>query len=214
MIAFDAWLTYAIAAFVIVILPGPTILLVVTQSIRHGGGAAAPLVLGVFLGDLIAMICSLAGLGLIVATSTFLFTAVKTLGALYLIYLGVTLWRSPISTIRTEPEVSEGGPSSSPWKLARGAFLVTVLNPKGIVFFIAFLPQFVDTRSDAMPQLLILGATFLVLAVLNAGGYALMAAKIGERFQQTDVRRRFNKAGAIALIFAGLMTALTSSGNG
>ncbi len=204
---FGTWLAYAIAAFVIIIIPpGPTILLVVTQSMAQGIKAAIPLVVGVFFGDLIAMLGSMFGLGLLIATSATLFSVVKFVGALYLVYLGISLWRVPISGDETgEVKVKE----ASPWHLGRQAFLVTVLNPKGIVFFLAFLPQFVNPQNTMVPQLTILGTTFLVIAVVNAGAYAVMAARMSRLFKQPSVRRKFNRIGGTALVGAGLVTAAT-----
>ena len=110
---FDIWLTYATAALVIIIIPGPTIFLVVTRSMAHGVRAALPLVIGVFFGDLIAMLGSMFGLGLLIATSALLFSVVKFVGALYLIYLGIALWRAPGSP--------EARPNSSSEKTTNNA---------------------------------------------------------------------------------------------
>ncbi|NKB75625.1 MAG: LysE family translocator [Gammaproteobacteria bacterium] len=204
---FETWLTYAIAAFVIIIIPGPTILLVITQSMTYGIKAAIPLVLGVFFGDLIAMLGSMFGLGLLIATSAMLFSIVKFVGALYLIYLGFSLWRAPVGKMGQSTEAIIN--KVSPWQLGRRSFLVTVLNPKGIIFFLAFLPQFVNPELAMAPQLLILGSTFLVLAVVNAGAYAVMAVRMSQLFQNSSTNRRFNRIGGTALIGAGLITAAT-----
>ena len=217
--SFDIWLAYTVAAFIIIILPGPTILLVVTRSIHHGITAAIPLVIGVFFGDLIAMIGSLLGLGLIVASSDILFTGVKVAGAVYLVYLGISLWRAPIEhePIPLDAPLDSQRPSketinvarANSFALARSAFLVTVLNPKGIVFFMAFLPQFINSETAILPQLTLFGLTFLVLAVINASGYAILAARVSELFQQPQAKRCFNRLGAVALILAGLITLFT-----
>ena len=216
--SFDIWLAYTVAAFIIIILPGPTILLVVTRSIHHGITAAIPLVIGVFLGDLIAMIGSLLGLGLIVASSDILFTGVKVAGAVYLVYLGISLWRAPIEhepmpldapLDSRPPKESISGARANSFALVRSAFLVTALNPKGIVFFMAFLPQFVNSETTILPQLTIFGLTFLVLAVINASVYAILAARVSELFQQPQAKRCFNRLGAVALILAGLITLFT-----
>ena len=217
--SFDIWLAYTIAAFIIIILPGPTILLVVTRSIHHGITAAIPLVIGVFFGDLIAMIGSLLGLGLIVASSDMLFTGVKVAGAIYLVYLGISLWRAPVEhepipldvPLDSHPPSKKtiGAARAHSLSLVRSAFLVTVLNPKGIVFFMAFLPQFVNSETAILPQLIIFGLTFLVLAVVNASGYAILAARVGELFHQPQAKRWFNRLGAVALILAGLITLFT-----
>lgn len=92
-------------------------------------------------------------------------------GAAYLVYLGVKLWRAPVSA-----NGIPAAPPAPPWKIFLHAYGVTALNPKGIVFFVAFLPQFVDRGGDVAWQLLILGSSFVVIATVNALAYALLAA--------------------------------------
>ena len=199
----ETWIAYSIAALVILVIPGPTILLVVSQSLVHGPKAAMPLVLGVAVGDLVAMLTSMLGLGVVLATSATLFTVLKLIGAIYLIYLGCTLWLSSPDTADVELKPA----LQSPFKHFYSAFVVTALNPKGIVFFIAFVPQFLDRSLPAAPQLFIFGATFLVLACVNATVYAIFAARVRNLFQRRTPRRWFNRAGGTALIGAGPATA-------
>jgi threonine/homoserine/homoserine lactone efflux protein len=133
---FETWMAFALAAAAMLAIPGPTILLVVGQSLGAGRRNALPLVAGVALGDLTAMALSLAGLGALLATSAAAFAALKWAGAAYLVWLGVRLWRAPVEAGAPPPPDAR--------RALRQAFAVTALNPKGIAFFVAFVPQFLD----------------------------------------------------------------------
>jgi threonine/homoserine/homoserine lactone efflux protein len=199
----EIWFTFALAAMVVLIVPGPTIILVISHAIVHGRRSALPLAIGVTLGDFTAMTLSLLGLGALMASSAALFVGLKWMGAAYLIYLGIRLWR-------TRPQSSELVHATrlhSRQSLVRSAFIVTALNPKSIAFFVAFLPQFIDPNKQVLPQLVILGTTFLYLAAVNAAIYALFAGQLREAMQRTRVRRFFNRCGGSALIGAGVITA-------
>jgi len=200
---FQTWIAFSVAAGIVLVIPGPTIITVISHSLAHGRRAVIALVIGVTLGDLTAMTCSLLGLGAILAVSATLFAALKLLGAFYLIYLGVKLWR-------TEPKVeasSLAAKAFSSRSLLTNLFVVTALNPKSIAFFIAFLPQFVTPSGQVLPQLLVLGGTFLFLGAVNATLYALFAGHLRERIQNTKAHRWFNRCGGTALIGAGFVTA-------
>ena len=208
--ALEIWLAYALAATVVSIIPGPTILLVITQSVAHGRSAALPLVAGVVLGDTVAVALSLLGLGALLAASAVWFAVVKWLGAVYLIYLGVRFWCDSGKGIA--PTATAAATAAAATAAARSlfgqAFLVTTFNPKSIVFFIAFLPQFVTpSAADVPAQLLILAATFVVIGGLNAMGYAVFAGALKRFLQAENVRRRFNRCGGTALIGAGVFAA-------
>ena len=195
----ELWLAYALACCVLLVIPGPTILTVISYSVAHGKRANIPLVAAVALGDSTALLLSLLGLGALLATSAWLFTAVKLLGGLYLIYLGVKLIRAGSSSIVMD-DVAELG---SRWKLFANTWLVTALNPKGIIFFVAFLPQFINHSAPITPQLWILSATFVALASINATLYALFAANIRKRLLSPRAQKRFNIAGGSLLAIAG-----------
>jgi threonine/homoserine/homoserine lactone efflux protein len=202
MMTLETWLAFSMAAGIVLIIPGPTILSVISHSVAYGRNALIPLVIGVTLGDLAAMSLSLLGLGAILASSAALFSILKILGAVYLIYLGVRLWRS-----QPEAEACSTGISASSGSLIRDLFLTTTLNPKSIAFFIAFLPQFVDPATEVPLQLLALGGTFLVLGALNTGLYALFAGQLREKVQNPTACRWLNRCGGTTLMGAGLLTA-------
>lgn len=199
----EIYTAFFIAASIILIIPGPTIILVVSQAIAHGRRSVIPLVAGVLCGDFTAMVMSLLGLGAILATSAAIFMALKWIGALYLIYLGVTLWRSNPSTATGTLATREMTAGS----LFKSSFIVTALNPKSIAFFVAFLPQFINPREALLPQLSILGTTFLILATINAALYAIFAGYLRDALKQAHIRKWFNRCGGCALIGAGVITA-------
>jgi threonine/homoserine/homoserine lactone efflux protein len=200
--ALDTWFAFVAATVVMLAIPGPTILLVIGQSLGAGGRSALPLVAGVALGDLTAMTLSLAGLGALLATSATLFTALKFAGAAYLVWLGVKLWRAPVEAAAAAPVSAR--------RAMRDAYVVTALNPKGIAFFVAFVPLFVDAGSPFLPQAVVLVATFVLLAAVNAAIYALLAARLSGAVRRPGVRRAFNRCGGTVLVGAGLATASLS----
>jgi len=150
---------------VLLLIPGPTVLMVISHALVYGRRAAGATVAGVVLGDFVAMTASLAGLGAVLAAWPTLFTALRWAGAAYLVWLGVAVWRARIAPAEVQPE------GRAP-KLLLHAFAVTALNPKSIVFFVAFVPQFLQRTVPLLPQFLLFEATFLALAALNAGIYA------------------------------------------
>lgn len=201
----DVWLAFVVAATVVIGIPGPTNLMVMAYALRRGRRAGLATVFGVLPGVTLAMVVSLAGLGALLATSALLFGAVKWLGAAYLVYLGIRQWRAPITVdARVETEGDAG--------MMRDAFLVTLLNPKGVVFFGAFFPQFLDPSGPLLMQMVLLGGTFLLVVLPINSAYALLAAAVGNRLEDVRWRRRFNRAGGSMLIGAGVMTATLQRG--
>ena len=200
VMAIEHWLAFVAASAILLIIPGPTILTVISYSMAHGRRANVPLVAAVALGDSTALVVSLLGLGALLATSAFWFTVVKLAGGLYLLYLGFKLLRAGVSAA----ELVAPAASSSRWRLFGHTYLVTALNPKGIVFFVAFLPQFINPAASVAPQLWVLAITFVVLATLNATLYAVFAASAGRVLASPRAQRRFNLAGGCLLSVAGI----------
>ena len=199
----ESFIPFVLTTTLILIIPGPTIILVISQAVAHGRKSVVPLVAGVLLGDFTAMTFSLLGLGAVLSTSAALFQVFKWIGALYLFYLGIKLWKS-----NPKKQSAQGSTKkTSPRSLFQSSFIVTALNPKGIAFFVAFLPQFINPATPALPQLTLLGGTFLFLAVLNAALYAIFAGQLSEYIKKENVRKWFNRCGGGALISAGIITA-------
>ncbi len=203
--AFETWAAFAAASAVLLIIPGPTILLVLSYALGRGWSTAAPVAAGVALGDLTAMTLSMLGLGVLLAQSATLFVALKWIGAAYLIWLGVRLWRSG-GAAQVEPRTA----ARASWRMLGHAWLVTTLNPKSLIFFVAFLPQFLDPTRDFWTQMAIFEATFVILAFANALGYAALGARAGRLASSERAIRIVNRAGGTALIGAGAAAALTA----
>ena len=197
----ELWLAYVATSAVVLAIPGPTILLVLSYSINQGRSATLPLVAGVALGDSVAITLSLIGLGTLLAASALWFTVIKWLGGLYLIYLGVKLLRS---ARRPEAIRAAAVRVSPPAKLFGNAFIVTALNPKSIVFFIALLPQFISAAQPAGPQLWILGITFVVLATIGATWYALFATSVRRLLASPRAQQGYSLCGGGLLCAAGV----------
>ncbi|AXI48493.1 lysine transporter LysE [Sulfitobacter sp. SK012] len=200
----QVWLAFVAASIALLLIPGPTVLLVLSYAISQGKRVALATVAGVALGDLIAMSASLAGLGALVLASATLFTVLKWVGAAYLVFLGVKLFRSaPTATLGAVEDVAQ----TTAANVFGHATAVTALNPKSIVFFIAFVPQFLAVESPLLPQFFILIATFVGLAALNALAYALLADKLRTKISRPSVLAGFSRFGGLALIAMGVATA-------
>lgn len=199
----ENWLAFVAASAIMLAIPGPTILLVISYALGHGRKASTATVTGVALGDFTAMTASMLGLGALLATSAALFSGLKWIGAAYLIYLGIKLWRSPVGDAADGSKVTG---RERPLKIFLHAYIVTALNPKSIVFFVAFLPQFLVPTLPFWPQVLIFEVTFLVLATVNAALYGLLASAARNTIRKPRVQRIVNRTGGGLLVGAGLIT--------
>lgn len=198
---FETWAAFAAASSVLLVIPGPTVLLVVSYALGQGWRTALPMAVGVALGDFTAMTLSMLGLGALLATSATLFTILKWVGAAYLIYLGIKLWRAG-GALDAPPRTD----AASAAKMLGHAWLVTALNPKSITFFVAFLPAFLDPKADFLTQMLVFETTFLVLAFANAFGYALIASRARRLASDPRAVGVINKVGGGLLVGAGVAT--------
>jgi len=203
-LSIELWIAFVGASAILLVLPGPTILTVISYSVAQGRRANVPLVAAVALGDSTALVLSLVGLGALLATSALWFTLVKWAGGLYLLYLGIKLLRAGASPL----QAAAADASTSRWKLFANTYLVTALNPKGIVFFVAFLPQFIQPHADVRLQMWVLAVTFVVMAMINATLYAVFAASARRLLSSSRARRRFNLAGGTLLSAAGVWALL------
>ena len=160
----ELWLAFVAASAVLLVIPGPTILTVISYSLAHGRRANGPLVAAVALGD-----------------------------------------STGLAAKEVAPPLAVSG---SRWRLFAHTYIVTALNPKGIVFFVAFLPQFISPAVDVAPQLWILAVTFVVMATINATLYALFAASASRLLSSARAQRRFQFAGGSLLSVAGVWALL------
>ena len=159
------------ATVALLLTPGPAVIYIVTRSVHQGRRAGVVSALGIGVGTLFHVAAAALGLSALLASSALAFSALKYLGAAYLITLGVRRLREPAREVSpsTEPEPASLG------RIFSQGILVNVLNPKTALFFLAFLPQFVDPRGPAAAQLLFLGLLFAVLGVASDSGWALAA---------------------------------------
>ncbi len=200
----DLWLAFVAASTALLLIPGPTVLLVLSYALSKGRSVAVASATGVAVGDLIAMTASLLGLGALVLASATLFSVLKWVGAAYLIWLGIKLLRSApsggLKAVETGRDVT-----------ARSVFghaaAVTALNPKSIAFFIAFVPQFLRPSDPLGPQFAILIATFVGLAWLNALAYALLADRLRLMIGRAEVISGMTRFGGLTLVGMGVATA-------
>lgn len=206
----DLWLVYLAAAVGLSLTPGPNGLLALTHGANFGLRPTVWTVLGGALGFLTIIALSLAGLGALLAASETAFVVAKWIGGAYLVWLGVRLWRSPAPAIAV-PEGTEAegtvravaGPGA-PRLFAQG-LVVSVSNPKAIIFFAAFLPQFMVPGTPFALQLLLLGGTFVVVEIV----YELMLAGLAGRIAPWLGRhgRLFNRAAGGTFVGIGALLA-------
>lgn len=206
--SFEIWLAFVAASAALVLIPGPTVLLVVSYALGQGWRAALPMAVGVALGDFTAMSLSVLGIGALLMAWATVFTVVKWIGAAYLVYLGIKLFRAG-GTLNAEPKTNV----SSALRMGGHAWLVTSLNPKSILFFVAFFPQFIDPQAAFWPQVLVLEATFLILAFTNALAYAFFASRARGLVRSERVIGAVNKTGGTLLIGAGVASVAIRTGN-
>jgi threonine/homoserine/homoserine lactone efflux protein len=195
---------FVAAALVMLIVPGPSVLYIVARSVEGGRTAGLVSVLGVQTGALVHIAFATLGLSAILASSAVAFSVVKWLGAAYLVWLG-------LRRIFGRDE-EEDGVAVEPERLSRvfsQGVIVNTLNPKTALFFLAFLPQFVDpARGAAWAQILLLGATFVILALCSDGLYALISGTAGgwlrRRMEGADFRRgqRYVSGGVLVALGA------------
>ena len=202
----ETWLAYTLVTTTFLLIPGPTIILVISYSLLRGRQAVIALVLGVGLGDLTAMSLSFLGVGVLLQTVATAFYLIKWLGAAYLIWLGIKMW----SSASEFTDLDKKNRSHAWREIFSSAYITTALNPKSIVFFLAFIPQFIEPELPFTTQVVILGATFFVLAIISVLVYAALAIYAGQQLHLPLIQRWTHRIGGGLLIGAGGMTAVTS----
>jgi threonine/homoserine/homoserine lactone efflux protein len=175
----DALGVFSLASLALLVVPGPSVLYIVTRGITQGRMAGLASVLGVHVGTTFHIAAATLGLSALLMRSIVAFNIVKYAGAAYLVYLGIRRL------------LDDGGPIQTDWVQARSltrifrqGIVVNLLNPKTALFFLAFLPQFVDVEKGSVPlQMLVLGSIFIVLGLISDGTYALVSSLIGTRLR-------------------------------
>jgi threonine/homoserine/homoserine lactone efflux protein len=197
---------YALAALVIILAPGPSVLFTIARAIAWGRATAVATVAGNVLGAVTLSLLVAVGLGPILQRSHLAFTTVQILGGSYLVYLGITaIKRSPIHALDM---VQQGEIKPSHWRSARDGYWVAVLNPKSLVFFAAILPQFADRRKGHLTsQLISMGIIFAAIAFLCDSGWGILAGTI-RNWLATEMKRlvRMRVTGGAVMIILGTFT--------
>jgi homoserine/homoserine lactone efflux protein len=197
----EFYFAYVLACVIIVIVPGPTVTLIVANSLTHGTRAGLLNVVGTQIGLILMIGVVVVGLASLVAAMGWWFDWVRLAGAAYLVWVGVKL-------IRSSGAVGMDGRAPVPrggfvWQ----GFLVILSNPKALLLFGAFIPQFVDAKSDYVGQVLLLGVTFMLVALVFDGGYAVLAGRAGALLSRRRVQMVSRASGAL-LIGGGVWLAL------
>jgi threonine/homoserine/homoserine lactone efflux protein len=198
----DIYLAYVLACFAIAIVPGPTVTVIIANSLSYGTRAGLLNVAGTQLGLAIMMVTVVVGLSTVIAVMGVWFDWLRIAGAAYLMWLGWKLLRSP-------DDLGQPGRAAAP----RGGFflqglLVILSNPKGLLWFGAFIPQFVDARGDYVEQIILLGVTAMGVALVSDGGYAVLTGRASALLSRQRARLVSRLSGAF-LVGGGLWLAFT-----
>ncbi|WP_028656104.1 LysE family translocator [Nocardioides sp. J54] len=204
---------FAVASFLFIQVPGPSLLFTIGRALTVGRRDALLSVVGNALGLVAQVVLVAVGLGAVVAASATAFTVLKLAGAAYVVYLGVQAIRHRGDARAALAAAGDGAgqPARSGLASVRTGFIVGATNPKTIVFFVAFLPQFVDGGAPAGPQLLLLGVLFGVMAVCSDGCWALAAGRARDWFARRPERLDgLGAAGGVMMVGLGATLATTS----
>jgi homoserine/homoserine lactone efflux protein len=198
----DSWIGFSIATTILILMPGPSIMLTVAHATAHGARQAMFTVGGAGLACIIHVLICAAGIGWLMGMAAGWFEVFRWAGVAYLVYLGVQQWRAPVDTAE-----ATGQTRGSRRSLFTQGLLVTLSNPKALAFYAAFFPQFVDPTLPAAPQFTILGITYVTIAVVLTAGYGVLAGRVAGllRGRRTAVIK--NRVVAGVLIGAGVLLA-------
>jgi|SRR5579872_243111 len=209
MLPTDHLLAFTLTAFALIVVPGPSVLFVISRAVTLGRGAGLATVVGNASGIYVQVVAVAVGLGAIVERSIAVFTIVKLAGAAYLIYLGIQSLRHRASL---SAALSAAVRPRTTRRILQDGFMVGISNPKGIIFFAAVLPQFVDRAAGHVPlQLLLLGTIFIAIALVSDGAWAL-AAGTARSWLVRSPRRLELVGGAGGLVMIGLGARLAFAG--
>lgn len=213
MIALDATTLalFSVSAFALIVVPGPAVFYIIARSVAQGSGAGVISALGIGLGATVHVAAAALGVSAVIMASATAFTVLKLVGAAYLIYLGIRAIRDRGSADDVRTVASHHG-----WlRIFADGVVVNVFNPKVALFFVAFLPQFVDPGAGSVPvQMVVLGGLFVLIGILSDAVYAVLASSIARRVRGSprtaQWRRWFSGSVYIGL---GIGTALVGTGD-
>lgn len=201
--SFTTWIAFVIAGTLIAISPGSGAVLSMSHGLAYGVRKASGTVLGLQCGLLLVFTIAGAGVGSLLLASSVAFAVVKTVGALYLIYLGLSQWRSKAGASAVSTEGLAAHPSLG--KRVMTGFLTNATNPKGIIFMVAVLPGFIDKDRELLPQLVILGLTMMSIDTIVMHGYAFLASSMQRYFRDPRAVRIQNRFFGGVLMVVGTL---------
>ena len=193
----DNYIIFLTITAVFMASPGPAILLCINNGVQHGVRLSAFAVLGNILAFQIMIVLSAIGVGSILATSITFFYLLKIIGALYLLYLGLKLWFTPVRNLSS---LSNQVKKHSAFSLFRQAFLVTATNPKALIYITALLPQFIDIQQPILAQVITLNPAIAVLQFIIFISYIIAASQVRRWLQYNSTRLWFNRVTALIFI--------------
>ena len=200
---FATWITFVIAASIIAVSPGSGAVLSMSHGLSYGVKKASATILGLQLGLLVVLGIAGAGVGSLLLASEVAFNIVKTVGALYLIYLGLSQWRAKVAvTGNLTGDLHADAVVPSMRRRVLTGFLTNVTNPKGIIFMVAVLPQFISPTAPLLPQLLILAVTMCTIDQIVMHSYAFLASSMQRFFRDAKAVKKQNR------FFGGLLMAV------
>lgn len=195
------WLAFALAYALMAAAPGPVIAVIVSYAVTSGRRTSLAVVAATALGDATILLAASLGIGTLLSASAAAFTVLKLGGAFYLVVLGILAWGAP-------PSPDEARPQRSRRRAFLHAYATTALNPKGVLFFAVFLPQFLDRRAPLAPQVAVMAATVIACGVMVDGSYTLLATRLAGRLRSTRARRMANRFAGGTLVAEGTLAAL------
>lgn len=205
---FDLWLSFLVASSILAIAPGPDNLFVLLQSAMYGPKAGIMVTLGLCVGVLLQTFFAAIGVAAVVATSAVLLTIIKCLGATYLSYLAWGAWHAPV--MQSNQFDNQVKPSVlTSFQLWRRGILMNITNPKVLIFFLAFFPQFLipgSTEESVMLQMLEMGTTFLIVTLIVFSGIAWCAGALADRIRTERFQHYLNKISAVIFIALAIST--------
>lgn len=212
--SFATWIAFVIAGSLIAISPGSGAVLSMSHGLAYGLKKASATVLGLQFGLILVLVIAGAGVGSLLLASSLAFTIVKTVGALYLIYLGIAQWRAPAVAATGSGALDTAGLPAHPsfGKRVMTGFLTNATNPKGIIFMVAVLPQFITKEAPLLPQLAILGVTMVTIDSIVMHGYAALASSMQRFFRDVRAVKLQNRIFGAVLVLMGSLLFLVEPG--
>lgn len=205
----DLYLVFVMVSLVVMISPGPAVVLAITNGMLHGSRGACAGVFGNMTGFAILSSVSVAGLGALIAANGWLFDLLKWIGGLYLIYLGVMMWFSQRQRVGVNAQI-DSVKSLHGFQLYKRGLVVTLSNPKAFVYVTALLPQFIDTDKPVLPQFLILILTMMTMQLIVLNGYAFLSGRVRDWLNAPGRMSLFNKTIGSTFIAFGVSLLFTN----